>query len=295
MTPGRIDAPAAAVMVVLCATWGLGQVAMKIGGTGISPLAHAGLRSIGGLLLLAPWCVWRGVRMVPPRGARAAAAVCGALFAVQFVLVYIGLGHTTAGRSVVFLYTTPCLVALFAHVFLPDDRLTRSKALGLGICFLALILAFGDSLRLPSGREAIGDALCFAGAIGWAATTILIKGSRLRLAPAEATLASLLAVSALLLPLGLAIGEAGLFAPSPLIFGVLAYEVVLVAFITYLTWFWLLTRYSASGLSALSFLTPVFGVLAGALILGEAVSPLLFLALLLICIGILLVNRRPAV
>ncbi|PZW49106.1 drug/metabolite transporter (DMT)-like permease [Humitalea rosea] len=278
-------------MVLLCAAWGVGQVAMKVGGEGISPLAHAGLRSIGSLALLWLWCRARGVPIVPPEGARAAAALCGALFAGEFVLVYTGLTYTTAARGVVFLYTAPCLITLLAHLLLPNDRLTRGKAAGLGLCLVALMLAFGDSLRLPSGREAIGDLLCLAGAMAWGATTITIKATRLRFAPAEATLASQLAVSALLLPLGLALGEPGIFDPSPLILGVLGFEIVLVAFGSYLAWFWLITRYRVSGLAALSFLTPVFGVLAGAVLLGEAVTLPLVTALVLICVGIWLVNR----
>lgn len=287
----RMDAPAMALMVLLCATWGLGQVAMKIGNEGLSPLVHAGLRSVGSLALLAAWCAWRGVRLLPPRGTRWAAFGCGLLFSAEFVAVYIGLEFTTAARGVVFLYTAPCLVALLAHWLLPEDRLTRARGIGLGVCLAGLALAFADSLRLPSGRELLGDALCFVGALCWGGTTVLIKASRLRSAPAEATLAAQLGVSALLVPLGLLVGEAGVFDPNLRVMTALGFQVLLVAFASYLAWFWLVTRYQVSGLASFSFLTPVFGVAAGALILGDAVTPALGVALVLICAGIWLVNR----
>lgn len=288
MLPGS----AIALMVLLCATWGLGQVAMKIGADGVSPLVHVGLRSVGSLVLLAAWCAWRGVRILPPAGTRGAALLCGLLFSGEFLLLYLGLALTTAARGVVFLYTAPCLVALLAHLLLPQERLTRGRTLGLGIASLGMALAFADSLRLPSGREAIGDALCFGAALCWGLTTIIIKASRLAQAPPETTLATQLAVSALLLPLGFLLGEAGVFAPSPALFLALGFEVVVVAFASYLAWFWLITRNPVSALSAFTFLTPVFGVAAGWWLLGDAVTWALGAALALICAGIWLVNRR---
>lgn len=63
----------------------------------------------------------------------------------------------------------------------------------------------------------------------------------------------------------------------------------------YLAWFWLISRYPAGRLSSFSFLTPLFGLLAGALVLGEPVGWVLLLALLLVGIGIALVNRPPPV
>lgn len=64
----------------------------------------------------------------------------------------------------------------------------------------------------------------------------------------------------------------------------------IVAF-TYVLWFWLLTRYPAAGLSSFAFLSPVFGVLCGAVLLGEPLTIRIFLALGLIATGLIIVNR----
>ncbi|MEE9402066.1 MAG: EamA family transporter, partial [Desulfobacteria bacterium] len=65
------------------------------------------------------------------------------------------------------------------------------------------------------------------------------------------------------------------------------------AFLSYLVWFQLIHRYPVSLLHAFSFFTPVFGVfLSGALILGEIMSPNLIVALILVSLGMVLVNRK---
>jgi drug/metabolite transporter (DMT)-like permease len=67
--------------------------------------------------------------------------------------------------------------------------------------------------------------------------------------------------------------------------------VVVVAFISYVTWFWLVRNFPPTRLSAFTFLSPVFGVMAGILMLGEAFTLSLAVALALIAFGIFLVNR----
>jgi drug/metabolite transporter (DMT)-like permease len=72
----------------------------------------------------------------------------------------------------------------------------------------------------------------------------------------------------------------------------IAYQAVIVAFASYLAWFWLLTRYLAARLAVFSFLSPLFGVLAGVLVLDESLSARFVVAALLVGAGIVLVNLR---
>jgi len=71
-----------------------------------------------------------------------------------------------------------------------------------------------------------------------------------------------------------------------------AYQCIAVAFASYLTWFWLLRHYLAARLSVFSFLTPIFGVLAGVLLLGEPLTATFLLAALLVGAGLVLVNLK---
>ena len=287
-----LDATAIVLMVLLCASWGLQQVAIKVAIDGVSPVAQAGLRSAGAVVLVWIWARMRGIPLFARDGTLPAGLLAGSMFAIEFALIYWGLEYTNASRGVVFLYTTPFVVALGAHLLLPGERLRRLQWAGLACAFAGIVLAFGESLTLPKGREWIGDAMFLGAALLWGGTTLVIRTSRLAGVRATKTLFYQLAVSALGLPLvALALGESGIVRVTPLILASLVYQAVLVAFISYLAWFWLVRHYPAAQLAAFSFLTPVFGVLAGVMLLGERLTPALLGALVLVAIGIRLVNR----
>ena len=125
----------------------------------------------------------------------------------------------------------------------------------------------------------------------WAATTVVVRASSLSHTSASKTLFYQLAVSAVvLLAIAFALGEEHRVHVTPLAVASLAYQAVAVAFVSYLTWFWLLTRYMASRLSVFSFLTPLFGVGFGVVLLGESFSTRFVFASMLVLAGIVLVN-----
>ena len=282
-------------LVVLCASWALQQVAIKVANQGISPILQSGIRSIGATVLV--W-IWMGVRrkpMLERDGTLWWGIAAGLLFAGEFLLIYWGLEFTHASRSVIFLYTSPFVVALGAQLFIPGERLRMIQVVGLFCAFAGIAIAFRESLSLPTHRMLIGDVMLVGAAVLWGATTVLVKASPLsRIDPAK-TLLYQLAVSAVVLPLGsLALNEPGIVRMTPLIAACLIYQTVWVAFITYLAWFWLVRRYPASRLASFTFLTPLFGVVAGGVLLDEPITNLLLLSLVLVGAGIYLVNRPVA-
>jgi drug/metabolite transporter (DMT)-like permease len=289
-----IDLPAATLMVTLCAVWGLNQVAAKVVNAGVSPVLQAGLRSVVAVLLLWAWSAWRGVRLFERDRSLPAGLLIGLLFAAEFAVLFWGLEFTTASRAVIFLYTSPFWVALGVHFLVPGERLRRVQVVGLLAAFAGIVIAFGDGLTLASGPQLIGDAMLLAAGMFWGSTTVTVKATRLAGVSANKTLFYQLGVSAIVLPLlSLPLGERGIFAPTPLIWSAFAFQAVIVAFVTYLAWFWLVAHYPAGRLSAFTFLTPLFGVIAGAVLLGEPLSAGLLVSLVLVGLGIWLVNRPP--
>jgi drug/metabolite transporter (DMT)-like permease len=288
-----IDPAAAGLLIVLCLIWGVGQVAIKVGNEGISPLWHAAIRSGGSALLLWGWSAWRGVPLWRRDGSGLYGVTIAALFALEFVCVYWGFMFTTASRGVLFIYSTPFFVALGAHWLFPGERLHGAKVVGLVLAFAGLAVVFADGLRLPTRREVLGDVLQLAGAVLWAATTLIIKARGQAVSP-HRTLFYQLAGSAVLLgALAVGSGEPSVTRLTRLVAAAVSYQVVIHAFASYLAWFWLLTRYPASHLHAYTFWTPLFGVLAGWLLLGDPMTPALVLALACVAAGIYLVNRQP--
>lgn len=290
--PRPIDATAASIMVLLCALWGMGQVAIKIGNTGLSPLWQAGWRSAGAAAVLAAWMAWRGIALRPGRGMAPWGLLIGVVFALEFVFLYQGLTRTIAARGTVLLYTAPFFVALGGH-WLLGDRLTPARVAGLVLAFGGVAVALAD--RATGAGDWRGDLMCLAAGFMWAMTTLILKATPLTAEAPERTLLDQLVVSAvLLIGASALVGEPGAFAPSAVVWLAFAYQTVVVATFSYLAWFVMVQRHPPAAVSAFTFLTPPFGVAFAALLLGEPLTPLLAASSALVAAGIWLVNRRPA-
>ena len=289
-----LDAIAFGLMLLLCMSWGLQQVAVKVAVAGIPPLLQGGIRSICATLLLIGWIVARRIPMFDRDGTLIAGLAAGLLFATEFMFIYAGLARTTASRLGVFVYLAPCLTALGVHWFVPGERLRSWQWAGIALAFAGIVAAFGDGFwSVTAGATPLGDAFGVIAAVLWAATTLLIRSTRLSNASAEKTLLYQLGISAIALPIAsVAFGEGGITLITPLIIGSMIYQTVIVAFASYLTWFWLLTRYLAGRLAVFSFLTPLFGVMFGVVLLNEHISPTFAIAAVMVGAGIALVNRR---
>ena len=78
---------------------------------------------------------------------------------------------------------------------------------------------------------------------------------------------------------------------SPALVAAFVYLVGVLSVGASLLWFWLLSHGAASRVSAFYFLTPIFGLAFGALLLGEAIGPGDAVGLVAVAVGILLVQR----
>lgn len=291
----RIDARAAAILVLCCALWGLNQVAIKAALPEVGSLVQLSLRSVVALALLLGWMRWRGIPWDWRDGSLAPGLLAGALFAVEFGCIFIGLQYTTAARSVVFINTSPFVVALALAWLVPAERLRPVQMAGLAIAFVGVAYAFAEPAPQRGAWPWLGDALILAAALLWGLTTVTIRFSVLRGAAPEKTLAYQLLVAALLSPVAAwATGEPWPAAWSVLALGSLFYQAVIVTFASYLLWFWLLTRYPATKVQAFVFLTPVFGAAFATGLLGEPLGADLLVGLVAVALGLGLLNRRPS-
>lgn len=279
-------------MVLLCLIWGVGHVAAKFSAQGISLVFQSGLRSVIAAALLLAWGAWRGIPLWERDRTFWPGLFAGLLFATEFVFIFSGLAMTDAARMVVFVYLAPCITAFGLHFLIPQERLNARQWAGVLLAFGGVAVAFGDGLA--SGRGTLlGDLFGVLGALFWALTTILIRATRLASVSAAKTLFYQLGVSGpLLLLAAWALGEPGITRLTLPVAAAFAYQCIAVAFASYLAWFWLLRQYLAARLSVFSFLTPIFGVLAGVLLLGEPLTASFAAAATLVGAGIYLVNLK---
>jgi drug/metabolite transporter (DMT)-like permease len=291
-TTRPLDAVAIASIVLLCLCWGFNQVAVKLAIHDIPPLTQGALRSFGAACIVAVWCRLRRIPLFERDGTWLPGVIAGLAFGIEFFCVYQGLAYTTATRAVLFIYLAPFFVVLGARVFLPADRFRLWQWVGLCLSFTGMAVAFGLPTPALDPRQTLGDILMIVGAIAWAATTLVIKASRLSAISAEKVLLYQLVISAPILAIGAwAAGEHIARVPDAVALGSLAYQTVWVGSITFVIWFALVKKFSANRLSAFSFLTPLFGVAAGHLVLGEPLTPAFAAAVALVAGGLVLVNR----
>lgn len=288
---------ASLILAGLCLLWGGNAVSIRFSNQGIPPLLAATARSAVAVTLLWAYARVRDEEVLFPRRELRHAVMIGILFGLEFVFLYWGLAFTHASRGVIFVYTHPFWVALGAHLLLSGDRLTALKGLGLVLAFAGLLAVFGAQPEALDPRHWIGDFMMLGAGLCWAATTLYIKKVvENREFTHYQTMFSQLFFSVPVLGVAWLVFQRGeplsLTAPVVMAFG---YQCVVVAFFSYLLWFWMIHRFSVSRLAAFTILTPLFGVILGGLILREHIPLLLWVGLGFVGAGIYLVNRPPRV
>jgi drug/metabolite transporter (DMT)-like permease len=287
-----LDAVSMVLVVFLCLTWGFNQPAIKVAILeGVPPLLQCAIRSTLGIFIVLGIMQWRGLPVWNADGSSTPGIVAGVLFGVEFLLIYRGLLYTTASRAVLFIYLAPFFVVIGARWLFPGDRFGVMQWLGLLLAFVGMIVAFGVPAPPSSPHQLLGDVMMAGAALSWAATTLVIKASSLARVSPEKTLLYQIVICVPIVGAGaLAFGERIAAMPSAVALGSLAYQTVVIG-TTFSLWFALIVKFSASRLSAFTFLTPLFGVAAGHLVLGEPLTPAFALAVLLVAAGLILVNR----
>ena len=284
-----------AVLLIIAMTWGSNMAFVKLATRDIAPLFMAGIRSMVAAACLCIWMKAKGRVFFPAKMIVFHGDVAGLLFGIEFGLIFVGLKYTLASRGYVIMYVAPFVAALGAHFFLVDDRLNRWKGCGLILAFGGLVVLFLKNLGTLSFEALPGDVLFLLAGAAWGATTVYIKKYLAsRAEPLQVLFFQLFFSAPFLFLLSLIFEGPVVTGFSFLTAFSLFYQCIIVAFLSYLAWFVLVSRYPVSLLHAFSFFTPVFGVIfSGVLILGEAISPNLILALIMVSLGMVLVNYRP--
>lgn len=291
-----VDAKAGVLMAVLCAVWGFQQVALKGAEPDMAPVFQVALRSALAALAVFVLVLKRGEAGKMGAGTWRPGLLAGVLFALEFLFVGEGLRFTSASHMAIFLYTAPVFTALGLHLKLPEERLAPAQWVGIAVAFAGVVVALAGrsaGVAEPSGRMMwLGDLLGVAAGLSLAAATLAVRFTRLSETPATVTLLyQLLAAFGLTLAVSVVSGQTR-FSVTPLLLSSLAFQTVVVCFASFLAWFALLRTYLASRLSALSFMTPMFGVLFGVSVLHERLDLGFLVGALMILAGIALVNAQ---
>ena len=286
MTKDHIDSKGFITLLVLTLLWGLNYPAMKFSGTGLSPVFTTFLRSCIASGCGIIYCIiikqplfHRGITLFH-------GAVVGILFGLEFVCIYFGLLYTDAARAAIFVYLAPFVVALGAH-FLLKEKVTLLKFIGLVLAFSGAYMVFKDKPSTGAKAMLFGDLLEIAAAVFWGATTLYIKKYLAqKVHPINTFLYQLVFSIPIMLLCALLLEDKWIHAVDIYITASVVYQSVIVAFASYLVWFILIHDYPVAKLSVFTFLTPIFGVIFGAVMLREKLTAGLIIGLIFVCIGI---------
>ena len=282
------------ILLGMAIIWGANWAVVKMGLREIEPVFMAGIRSLVAGLCLAVWIRAKGLPLFPSKTVTLHGLVIGLIFGSEFTLVYLGLKFTLASRVYVLIYTAPFFTAIGAHFFLPGDRLNKFKVMGLMLAFSGILALFAGSLKGSSGSTVGGDLMIVGAGALWGAMTVYTKKYMTgRAGPFQTLFYQFLFSVPLFFILSGILENNVIHGLSWVGVCSVAFQSIVVAFLSYLVWTVLIFRYPVSLIHSFAFFTPIFGVLiSGILLLGEPVGWSLAAALTLVCLGLVLVNKK---
>jgi drug/metabolite transporter (DMT)-like permease len=286
-----LDLRAMALVLLLCVIWGFQQVAMKSVAADVSPIMQLAIRFAGASIFFGVWVAVREGRRAFDDGTLASGLFLGLMFSLEFVFVGSALDHTTAAHTTVFLYSAPIFTALGLQ-FLPEERLDRIQWIGITAAFSGIVVAFVSPGSRPVTELLIGDLLALLGGATWGLSNVVLRRGRVSGAATAKTVLYQVGVAAVVLFVFASITGQTRLVPSEAAILALLFQTLLISILSYLVWFWLLRHYLTSRLMLLSLMTPLFGVVFGAVLLRDPIEPRFALGSLLVLAGILVVNGR---
>ncbi len=275
----------------LCISFGANAIALKISMEGFGPLTTAGLRFALSSLIILIWAGTTGKPLKLKKGQIPEMAILVISFFVQLAGYHIGMNYTHASRATIIINVQPFLVLLLAHAFVPGDRISPRKLIGILLGFGGVIFVFLDRAAGSSGIL-LGDLVILGATCIWASVSIYIKRIIHRYHPFQMVFYPMV----LSFPLYFI---AGYFLDPSMITRVdirsvssIFYQGVVAGAFGFVAWNTLLLEYGAVSLHSYLFLSPIAGVVFGGLVLGEPITRKIVISLVLIVSGIVIVNFR---
>lgn len=280
-----------ALSLLLAFLWGGNSPSIKIALGDLPPMALAFLRFIIGLIIVGGWSLFRRIPLGLNRGEFSRLSLLTAIFILQIITLNVGTNYTSASRSTIFINVYPFFTALFAHLWIPGDRLTLTKTLGITVAFIGVFVTVAPELR-NGEASVIGDLLVLVSGCFLGLRVVVTKLFVQSIHPYR-LLVWYLSLSLPCYGLLSIVFERGEAFQLTISAGIaLFYQGGVIAGFCFLVWTSILERYSASKIVVLFFATPLSGVLFSYLILDDELTFSLLAGAVLVAAGIYLVNRQ---
>ncbi len=275
----------------LCIIFGANAVAIKISLTGLGVFTAAGIRFSMATTAIFLWALATRQPLIIKRDRIYPLLIISAFFAVQLSLFYFGLNKTLASRGTLLVNIQPFFVLFLAHVFIPNDRITKKKFFGILIGFSGVAFVFLEKKGLTTDFQ-IGDVIILIATLLWAVNAVYTKKILEKFQPFQVVLyPTLFSLPFFLIEALLWDGQMILNLDSKVIVALL-YQSLVTASFGFVAWNTMLRKYGAVSMHSFLFVMPIAGVFLGGLVLGEPITFNILAALLLIVSGISIVNLK---
>lgn len=284
-----------AVLLAIASIWGASFMFIKVMVDEISPLAIAWLRLGGGGIVILGVMVTMRVRL--PRGRRywLDVVIVAALgTAIPFVLIPWGTQQIPSNLAAVLNGAMPFWVAILATMFLPAERLTRNKLIGVALGFAGLAVIIGpDGFDLRSASTQ-GQLAVILAALSYAAGAVYLRRYMLGTSPWFLAGAQNWVAFLMITPLVLGAGDVpDLPSLQPDTLLAAAAAAVLAQGVAIPLYYWLISNVEATQASFVTYLAPIAAQFWGWLVLSEVPGLVLIPGMALVIGGMAFLNRRP--
>ena len=284
----------AAVAIFISALWGGNSPAIKVALEGLPPFALASVRFFLGTLTVLVWVLVARVPLRLNRDERKLIFTLLLVFVIQIYLLHIGTDFTLAAHSTVIMSASPLFLAVFAHYFLPNDRLSVEKVFGMTLSFVGVVLIFAEGFITSATDFLLGDGLVLLSGLLLGARQVYTKTLTQKIHPARL----LFWQSGLSVPIFILLSviferETAMRLDVPIALAII-YQGVVIAGLGFIVWTVLLRQFNASRLGVYGFISPISGVIISYFLLGEPISSALIVGVVLVVFGIAVVNLRGA-
>ena len=292
ITRQPLSARAGALALLLSTLWAGNPVANKAGLDDAGPMRLGWLRfAIGGIVVLIYAVATRQSFRVL-RHEWVPLALLGTLFTVQLAFMNIGQDFSTAGHAVVVTSTFPLWTGVFAHFFVPGDRMSRSRTLGTLVAYSGVIAVFYKGFADSSSDFLVGDLLLLGSAVLLGGRQVYLSQLGQGIAQHKLLISQgVFGVTAFVIASLIFESDEAFVVTTRLVVALL-YTGVLIAGLGFIGQTWLLKRYLPSRVTVISLSQPIFGVLFSWWILGESVGGELYIGAALVVVGSALAQRK---
>ncbi|MBA3009104.1 MAG: DMT family transporter [Desulfobacula sp.] len=277
--------------VFLCLLFGGNGVAIKLGFTGLGPFTSAGIRFSMAATALFLWAWYKKIPLALDKRQWQLILIQSVLFTVQLSCFHIGLARTTASHGALISNVLPFVVLILAHFFIPGDRITLKKSMGVLLGFIGVLLLFFDAPDLNSDLQK-GDMIILCAVISWSVSAVFVKRIISGFHVIQITLYPMVLGIPFLFMMGLLWDDPMVLSVTPTVVKALLYQSFVATAFGFVAWNTLLQRYGATALHSFIFIIPLSGVFLGVMVLDEPVTPYLLASVGFIVAGILVVNIR---